>query len=88
MALLSETHLKPHERIFIPNYHFYQTDHFPGRKGETAIAVRKGIPHNQVDLPLLVSLEVTGVCISTGNSKVQSISHKATPGMMKISLSP
>jgi hypothetical protein len=24
-ALLSGTHFKPHERFFIPNYHFYQT---------------------------------------------------------------
>jgi hypothetical protein len=26
-------------QFFIPNYHFYQTDLFPGRKGRTAIAV-------------------------------------------------
>jgi hypothetical protein len=25
VALLSETHIKPHERLFIPNYYFYQT---------------------------------------------------------------
>jgi hypothetical protein len=30
--LLSETHLNPHERFFIPNSHFYWTDRFPGRK--------------------------------------------------------
>jgi hypothetical protein len=41
VALLSETHLKPHVRFFIPNHHFYQTDRFPGRNG---------IPHNHVDL--------------------------------------
>jgi hypothetical protein len=62
VALLSETHLKPHGRIYIPNYHFYQTDHFPGRKGRSAILVRKGIPHNHVDLPLLVSIEARGSC--------------------------
>jgi hypothetical protein len=33
VALLSETHLKPHERFYILNYHFYWTDCFPGRKG-------------------------------------------------------
>jgi hypothetical protein len=32
VALLSETHLKPHERFFIPNHHFYRTDRFPERK--------------------------------------------------------
>jgi hypothetical protein len=59
VALFSETHLKPHEKFFIPNYHFYRTDHYPGRKG---------IPHNHVDLPPLVSVEATGVCIPIGNS--------------------
>jgi hypothetical protein len=41
VSLLSETHLKPHETFFIPNYHFYRTDRFPGRKC---------IPHEHVDL--------------------------------------
>jgi exonuclease III len=59
VALFSETHLKPHERFFIQNYHFYQPDRHPGRKGGTAFAVRKGIPHNHVDLPPLVSVEAT-----------------------------
>jgi hypothetical protein len=54
VALFSETHLKPHERIFIPNFNFYRTDRYTGRKGGTAVAVRKGISHNHVDLPSLV----------------------------------
>jgi hypothetical protein len=54
VALFSKTHLKPHERFFIPNYHFYQTDCFPGRKGGTVVAVRKGSPRNHVNLPPLV----------------------------------
>jgi hypothetical protein len=57
VALFSETHLKPHETFYISNYHLYQTDRFPGRKGGTAIAVRKGISHSHVDLPPLVSVE-------------------------------
>jgi hypothetical protein len=64
VALPSETHLKPHERFFIPNYHFYPANCCPGRKGGTVIAIRKGIPHNHVDLPPLVSTEATGVCSS------------------------
>jgi hypothetical protein len=70
VALLSETHLKPHERFFIPNYYFYRTDRFPGRKGGTAVAVRKGIPHNYVDLPPLLSIEATGICIPILNSEI------------------
>jgi hypothetical protein len=41
VALLSETHLTPHKRYFIPNCYFHRTDSFPGRKD---------IPHNHVDL--------------------------------------
>jgi hypothetical protein len=70
VALFSETHLKPHERFFITNYHFYRTDRHPGRKSGTAVAVKKGIPDNLVDLPPLVSVEATGVCIPLGNIEV------------------
>jgi exonuclease III len=44
VVLFSETHLKPHERFSIKNYHFYRIDRHPGKKGGTAVAVRKGIP--------------------------------------------
>jgi hypothetical protein len=53
VALFPETNLKPHERFFIPNFHLYQTDLYPGREGGTAIAVWKGIPNNHVKLPPL-----------------------------------
>jgi hypothetical protein len=70
VALFSETRLKPHERFRIPNYHLYRTDRLPERKGGTAIAIRKGIPHRQVDLPPLVSIEATGICIPTDKCEV------------------
>jgi hypothetical protein len=70
MLCSCKIHLKPHERYFISNYHFYWTDCFTGRKGRTAIAVRKGIPHNHVNLLPLVSIETTGVCIPICNSEV------------------
>jgi hypothetical protein len=34
------------------------------------VIVRKGIPHNHGYLPLLVSVEATGICISVGNDAV------------------
>jgi hypothetical protein len=80
VALLSQTHLKPHERFFIPNYHFYRTDRFPGRKGGTCVAVRKGIRHDHVDLPPLVSIEATGVCIQIGNSELMLPAVYKSPG--------
>jgi hypothetical protein len=70
VALFSETHLKPYERFYIPNYHFYRIDRHPGRKAGTAVAVRKGIPPSHVDLPPLVSIEATGVCIPIGNREI------------------
>jgi hypothetical protein len=80
VALYSETHLKPHERFLIPNYHFYRTDPHPGRKGGTAVAVRKGIPHHLVDLPPLVSVEATGICIPIGNSEILLAAVYKSPG--------
>jgi hypothetical protein len=61
MWLCSQTHLKKQQRFFIPNYHFYRTNRFPGRKGGAAVAMRKGVPNNHVGLPLLVSIEAIGV---------------------------
>jgi hypothetical protein len=52
----------------------------PGRKGGTAVAVRRGVPHNYVDLPPLVSVEATGVCIPIGNSEVLLASVYKSPG--------
>jgi endonuclease/exonuclease/phosphatase (EEP) superfamily protein YafD len=47
VAVLSETHLKSHERFFIPNYHFCRTDRFPGRKD---------VPHKHVYLCYMCDL--------------------------------
>jgi hypothetical protein len=55
VGLFSETRLKPREKLFVPNYHFYQIDCYPERKARTAIAVRKGIPH------------MTSSCFGTSN---------------------
>jgi hypothetical protein len=80
VALLSEAHLKSHERFFILNYHFHPTDHFPGRKGGTAVAMRKGIPHKHIVPALFVSIEATGVCIPIGNSEVLFAEICKSPG--------
>jgi endonuclease/exonuclease/phosphatase (EEP) superfamily protein YafD len=80
VALFSETHLKPYERFFITNYHIYRMDWYPGRKGGTAIAVKKGIPHNHVELPPLVSVEATWVCIPVGNDVVLLAAVYKSPG--------
>jgi hypothetical protein len=63
VALFTEIHLNPHMRFYIPTYHIYRNDLLDWNKGGTAVAVRKGIPHTYVDLPPLLSLEVTGLSI-------------------------
>jgi exonuclease III len=80
VVLLSETHLKPHERFYTPNYQVYRTDHFPGIKGGTAVAVKKGIPHSHVDLAPLNLLEATGVYIPIGNSELLLAAVYKSPG--------
>jgi hypothetical protein len=68
--VLSEINLEPHERLFIQNCHFNRTGRFPRRNGGTAVAVRKCIPHNHVDIPPLVSIQATGVSIPIANSEM------------------
>jgi hypothetical protein len=87
VALLSETPLVSQERAFIPNYHFCRTDRFPGRKCGTAVADRKGISRNNVDLPPLVSVEAVSVCIPLGNGEYYLkilISLQVALGVMQI----
>jgi hypothetical protein len=80
VALFSETHLNPHERSSVSNYHFYRTDRQSGRKGGTAVAVRRDVPHSYVGLRPLVSVKATGVCIPIGNSEVLLASLYKSPG--------
>jgi hypothetical protein len=54
----------------------YETDCFLGLKGGTAVAVRKGIPHNHVDLPPLVSVEAPGICIPIENKVLRATVYK------------
>jgi len=64
------THLK-HDRLILHSKLSRLSDGLlSGLEKRTAIAVRKPIPHNHVDLPPLVSTEDTGVCVPTGNSEV------------------
>jgi hypothetical protein len=44
VVLFSETHLKPHERFFIPNYNFYRTDGGHAEKAELPLQLGKAFP--------------------------------------------
>jgi hypothetical protein len=49
-------------------------------KGGTAVAVKKCIPHNHVDVPPLISIEATGVCIPIGNNEILLAAVNRSPG--------
>jgi hypothetical protein len=71
LAMFSETHLKPHMRIYIPNYDIYQTDREDERQGGTVVSVRKGIAHICIDLPLPSPVSINNrICIPIGNIEV------------------
>jgi hypothetical protein len=70
VALFTETHLKSHMRLYIPKYHIHRNDRLDRNKGGTAVAVKEGIPHSNVDLPPLLSLEATGVSIPIGHTEM------------------
>jgi hypothetical protein len=69
-ALFSETHLKPHERFYIPKHDIYRTDRGDRHNGGTVFAVKKTIPHTCIDLAPLLSVEATGFCIPIGNTEM------------------
>jgi hypothetical protein len=70
VALLSETHRKAHKRFFVRNYHIYRNDCHPGAKAGNAVAVRKGVRYNYVDLPPLISILATGFCTTRDKKEI------------------
>jgi len=70
VALLSQTHLKPHKRFFVRNYHIYRNDCHSGAKAGNPVAVRKGVRYNYVDLPPLISIEATGFCTTLDKKEI------------------
>jgi hypothetical protein len=49
---------------------FFTTDHEDEHKGKIAVAVKKGFSHICIDLPPLLSVEATGVCILILNTEL------------------
>jgi hypothetical protein len=50
-----------------------------GKKTGRVFAERKGIPHNNVDLPPIVSIEASGNCIPIGKSDVLLVEIYKSP---------
>jgi hypothetical protein len=70
VALFSETHLKPYDRLHNQNYYFYRICRWS----------QKRHPHMHVDLPPLVSVEATGVYIPIGIQEILLGAVYKSPG--------
>ena len=60
IALFSETFLKATHHFKLRNYLIYRKDR-PTRGGGTAVAIKREIPHDHIDLPPLLHFEGTGI---------------------------
>jgi hypothetical protein len=69
VTVISGTHLKPHMKFHIPNHVFYRTDREDENKSGI-VFVKNGIPHTCVDLPPLLSVEATGICVAIRNTEM------------------
>jgi hypothetical protein len=74
VALLSDTHLKHHERF---NTFIGLTS--SGRIGGTAVELRS-IPHNNRELALFASIGATGICIPIRKSEMVLAALFKPPG--------
>jgi hypothetical protein len=74
-----QTCLKHYESFFLFQIITF-TESTVTREEKAELPVTKGIPHNNVDLPSLVSVEATGVCILIGHSEVHLVAIYKTPG--------
>jgi hypothetical protein len=57
-------------RCHIPSCDIYRTAREDGHRGETAVEVKKRIPHRFAHSPPSVAEEEAGVCIPNGNIKI------------------
>lgn len=66
IALITETHLTPHSKFYIPGYKIYRTDH-PDKTahGGTAILIKQSLKHNPLQLPITPDIQSTAITLYT-----------------------
>jgi hypothetical protein len=72
LFLLIHTTMHGSMNIKFPNCYLYHTHRFPLMKGGSDHAVTEALPHKHVDLPQLLSGEVTGVRLAAVKSPRQA----------------
>jgi len=71
---------KTSRKFLYSKFSYLSPKKFLSLKVGTALAVRKGIPHNQVDLPPPVSVEATEPCVPIGSSEILLVLLYKLPG--------
>jgi hypothetical protein len=79
LTVLSQTHFQPHERSLFKIITYIESIDTQKEDG-TTVAGKKGIPHNDADLPPLVSIKATEVCIPIGNTEILLAAVSKSPG--------
>lgn len=80
VMLHQETFLKPSRSFNIQNYVTYRSDRLTGPRGGTAILVHKTINNNQLPIVSNVSIEHTGIAVSTAKGILNIYSVYLPPG--------
>lgn len=80
VLFISETWLRPGDRLTFPNFRVYRSDRLVGRNGGTAIAIKQTLKHSYVAVPVLRFLEATIVDVEIrGFGPLRLISVYAPP---------
>lgn len=79
--LISETWLRPWNKLTIPNYYTYCSDRLTGRNGGVAVLIKKDLKHAPIYLSGHHFLEAVGVQITVrGLGPLKIFSVYAPPG--------
>lgn len=66
IALITETHLTPQSKFYIPGYRIYRTDHPDGTShGGTAILIKITLKHNSLQIPITPEIQATAITLFT-----------------------
>lgn len=71
VALITETHLTPRNKINIPDYTIYRTDHPDNTShGGTAVIIRSSLKHHPIHLPKLPDIQATAITLYTSQHPI------------------
>ena len=80
IVLVSETHSKPNDKLYLQGYDCFRTDRIGYRGGGVAVFVRKTLAYSTISTPQTINLELVGVTVHTKNAgDINIFSAYSTP---------